>query len=64
MNDIQTEKLDDIQLSMYLAQKHYQGQSVTEVLKTADRMLQWIRDKRSDQPEENRNSISELLNNK
>ena len=53
MTGIQPEKLDDIQLSLYLAQKQYNGQlSVKEVLWTADRVLEWIKTKRKEQTEE------------
>jgi hypothetical protein len=63
---IQPEKLDDIQLSLYLAQKHYgkSSHAALHVMNCADQFYDWIKEKRAEQTEENRTAIQELLNNK
>jgi hypothetical protein len=61
---IQPEKLDDIQLALYLAQKNNDGQPLSYITSHADRFLDWINEKRGKQTEKNRTSVSELLNNK
>ena len=61
MTGIQPEKLDDIQLSLYLAQKHYPGQTMTTVLEIADRVLEWIKEKRQEQTEDNKKEIENQI---
>ena len=61
---LQPEKLDDIQLALYLAQKNNDGQPLSYITSHADRFLDWINEKRGKQTEKNRTSVSELLNNK
>jgi hypothetical protein len=61
---LQLEKLDDIQLALYLAQKNNDGQPLSYITSHADRFLDWINEKRGKQIEKNRTSVSELLNNK
>jgi hypothetical protein len=61
---IQPEKLDDIQLALYLAQKNNDGQPLSYITTHADRFLDWINEKRGKQTEKNITSVSELLNNK
>jgi hypothetical protein len=61
---IQPEKLDDIQLALYLAQKNNDGQPLSYIVTHADCFLDWINEKRGKQTEKNRTSVSELLNNK
>jgi len=61
---IQPERLDDIQLSIYLAQKNNQGQPTPYILAEADRLLDWLYSKRGKQKVENVGTISQLLNKK
>jgi len=61
---IQPEKLDDIQLALYLALKNNDGQPLSYIVTHADCFLDWINEKRGKQTEKNRTSVSELLNNK
>lgn len=61
---IQPEKLDDIQLALYLAQENNHGQSLSYIITHADRFLDWINEKRGKQTEKSRSAIDELLNNK
>jgi len=51
--EIQPEKLDDIQLALYLAQKNNDGQPLSYITTYADRFLDWINEKRAKQIETN-----------
>ena len=59
---IQLEKLDDIQLAIYIAA--HASDSVRYSTEVADGILNWIKEKRAEETENNKSSISELLNNK
>ena len=47
MAKINIDKLDDIQLAMYLAQKNNKGQPTLIIKREAETILEWIRDKRN-----------------
>lgn len=47
MKKINIDKLDDIQLAMYLAQKNNKGQPTLIIKREAESILEWIRDKRN-----------------
>ena len=47
MAKINIDKLDDIQLAMYLAQKNNKGQTTGVIKKEAESILEWIRGMRN-----------------
>lgn len=47
MAKINIDKLDDIQLAMYLAQKNNNGHPTLIIKREAESILEWIRDKRN-----------------
>lgn len=61
--EIQPEKLDDIQLSIYLAQQQYSGYGTVHVTKCAAQILDWIKEMRTREAKLNRTAIQEILNN-
>lgn len=54
------EKLDDIQLAIYLAQKNYQGQNARYITDCADQILDWIKDARQGKPKEKTEEVNPL----
>jgi hypothetical protein len=55
--EIQLEKLDDIQLAVYLTVKNNPGQPMNGyVLIEAERILKWMRDKRQEDEKEKQNN--------
>lgn len=63
MAKINIDKLDDVQLAMYLAQKNNQGQPTLIIKREAETILEWIRDKRnpSEKKQEPESFIEEEL---
>ena len=53
MEQINIDKLDDIQLSIYLAQKNNQTQSIIYIIKDANIIFDWIKSKRKETYEKN-----------
>ena len=46
MGDLTIQSMDDVQLSIYLAQKNFQGQPAIHITNCADQILNWIKDTR------------------
>ena len=57
MAKINIDKLDDIQLAMYLAQKNNKGQTTEVIKKEAESILEWIRDKRNSSEKKQKRTI-------
>ena len=57
MAKINIDKLDDIQLAMYLAQKNNKGQSTLIIKREAESILEWIRDKRNSSEKKQKRTI-------
>ena len=57
MAKINIDKLDDIQLAMYLAQKNNKGQSTLIIKREAESILEWIRDKRNTSEKKQKRTI-------
>ena len=48
MEPINIDKLDDIQLSVYLAQKNNETQSINYIIRDANVIYDWIKSKREE----------------
>lgn len=57
MAKINIDKLDDIQLAMYLAQKNNKGQTTGVIKKEAESILEWMRDKRNSSEKKQKRTI-------
>lgn len=60
-NQLEVEKLDDVQLALYLGFVNNRGYGIKVQLDTADSYYEWMKSKRREQTEENAKQIKDLL---